>query len=175
MNTIFKENVILECNMCAVSDECVLDKSLGFCPLEIETYERFMKALEDEYENVTETVKLVAEQLIMNMIFANRVARHIKLKGLTQKVKIETPDGLTKEYDQENILKQGLHLDINRVIRLFKEMKLTPKEKSPVRKQVDIREMIVNANVQGTPQYSNTTVTSRRRKDLLRKVQNTSG
>jgi hypothetical protein len=104
-----------------------------------------MTALEEEYENVTEVVKLVAEQLIMNMIFANRVARNIKLKGLTTKVKIVTPEGVEKEYDQENILKQGMHLDINRVIRLFKEMKLTPKEATPQKKHIMITELIRSA------------------------------
>lgn len=146
MNNTFKENVIQQCRRCVVHDECELDKSSGYCPLEMEVYDRFMTALEEEYENVTAVVKLVAEQLIMNMIFANRVARHIKLKGLTTKVKIITPDGMEKEYDQENILKQGMHLDINRVIRLFKEMKLTPKEASPQKKQLDIRQMIVNVS-----------------------------
>jgi hypothetical protein len=146
VNDTFRENVIQQCRRCVVSDECEIDKSLGYCPLEEEIYDRFMNALEEEYDNVTEVVKLIAEQLIMNMIFANRVARHIKLKGLTQKVKITTPDGMEKEYDQENILKQGLHLDINRVIRLFKEMKLTPKEKSPTKKQLDIRQVIMNVN-----------------------------
>jgi len=146
MNNNFRENVIQQCKGCVVSEECELDKSLGYCPLEIEVYERFMSALDEEYDNVTEVVRLIAEQLIMNMIFANRVARNIKLKGLTQKVHITTPDGFQKEYDQENILKQGMHLDINRVIRLFKEMKLTPKESSPQKKQLDIRQMIVNVS-----------------------------
>lgn len=168
MNNTFKENIIQQCSRCVVRDECELDKSTNHCLLEIEVYEKFMSALDEEYENVTEVVKLVAEQLIMNMIFANRVARHIKLKGLTTKVKITTPDGMEKEYDQENILKQGMHLDINRIIRLLKEMKLTPKEKSPVRKQVDIREMIMN--VSGTSQPTITVKPARKRKDLLQSV-----
>jgi hypothetical protein len=171
MNDTFKENVIQQCRRCVVFDECELDKSSGYCPLEMEVYDRFMTALEEEYDNVTEVVKLVAEQLIMNMIFANRVARNIKLKGLTQKVHITTPDGMEKEYDQENILKQGLHLDINRVIRLFKEMKLTPKEKSPVRKQVDIREVIMNVNREANVGGNQPVHTEkRRRKAVLQQV-----
>lgn len=145
MNDTFKENVILTCDRCVVKDECDLNKS-GYCILEIAVYERFMKAIEAEYENVTEVQKMVAETLVQSLILANRVSRQIKLKGLTTKVKIVTPDGLEKEYDQENILKMGFHLDINRVIRLLKEMKLTPKEASPQKRQIDIREMIVNVS-----------------------------
>jgi hypothetical protein len=171
MNNTFKENVIQQCSRCVVLDECEIDKSLGYCSLEMDVYEKFMVALEEEYDNVTEVVKLVAEQLIMNMIFANRVARHIKLKGLTTKVKITTPDGLEKEYDQENILKQGLHLDINRVIRLFKEMKLTPKEKSPTKKQIDIRQVIMNVNREATVRGNQPIPNEkRRRKAVLQEV-----
>lgn len=169
VNDTFRENVIQQCRRCVVKDECDIDKSLGYCPLEEEVYERFMTALEEEYENVTEVVKLVAEQLIMNMIFANRVARHIKLKGLTTKVKITTPDGMEKEYDQENILKQGMHLDINRVIRLFKEMKLTPKEATPQKKHIMITELIRSA-VNVPRESSQTVKLARKRKDILPSV-----
>ena len=164
MNNTFKENVIQQCRRCVVSDECEIDKS-GYCSLEIDVYERFMKALDEEYDSVTGVQRMLAEQLIANMIFSNRVSRHIKLKGLTQKVHIVTPDGEKKEYDQENILKQGMHLDINRVIRLFKEMKLTPKESSPQKKQLDIRQVIMNVS---NPRDTTPANVARKRKAILK-------
>ena len=55
----------------------------------------------------------------------------IKLDGLQQDVEMETKSGNTLKFKKEHILKQGLHLDITRMMRLLKELKKTPKEADP--------------------------------------------
>lgn len=97
-----------------------------------------MKSLESEY-NVTEMIRILAESVVGDIILTNRVDRYIKLRGLKEKAFIKNEAGEVLEVDRENLLKSGLHLDKNRILRFVKEMKLTPKEKNP-------KEMNVNYN-----------------------------
>jgi ABC-type Zn2+ transport system substrate-binding protein/surface adhesin len=104
INDIFRENVIQQCRRCTIRDECELDKSTGFCPLEESVYEDFMNALEEEYESVTRIQRLLAEQLITNLILANRVSRHIKIKGDMNNNKNERFNGEIR--DREKVVRR---------------------------------------------------------------------
>ena len=139
MNNNFKFNYVLNCNDCEVFDQCPAAEEGQSCKWEEEDYEDMLSALKDEYA-LNRSSLLVAEQLIANMFVAKRAMRELKFNGLTKQV--VTEDGRTIVV--ENPVKQGMHLEFNRIIRLFKELKMTPKEKAPTTRKVETKSMIMN-------------------------------
>jgi len=139
----FKLFHIQECRFCQVYDKCPYkdkDKT-KYCPYEEELYEEFMNGLEKEYI-ITPPIRILAQSVIYNLILAWRIAFMLKIRGLEEEAQIYK-DGETIEILRENILKSGLHLDYNRVIRMLKELRLTPKEKSPQEKRITIKQQII--------------------------------
>lgn len=135
----FKWNCIIECEDCPVKDHCPIadDEEDGYCGWEKEDFSRLMKSLDKEYL-LNESSKLIAENLIANLLVAKRGLRELKLSGVL--IKEEDEDGILRTI--ENPIKRGLHLEHNRIIRLLKEMKLTPKEAGPRVKKVDVKDML---------------------------------
>lgn len=140
MDDNFKFNFVLQCGQCKVRNACPISSTddKNYCGWELEDYEDLMFALSQEYA-LNKSGELVAEQLIANMLIAKRGMRELKFKGLT--TTIHTKEGVLKI---ENPIKQGLHLEVSRIIRLFKEMKLTPKEKMPTTKKVESKQIMLN-------------------------------
>ncbi len=128
-NENFKFNNIMQCKYCEDKNDCSFKgKPDDYCKLELNVFDEVMEAIQLESE-LTPTVKIIAKALIKDLILADRVSRNIKLKGLREKVMIQNNEGEIVEIERENILKQGGHLDVNRIIRLVKELRMTPKEK----------------------------------------------
>ncbi len=139
----FKLFHIQQCKYCQVYNECPYVGKGGdtFCPYEEELYDEFINGLEKEYI-ITPPIRILAQSVLYNLILAWRIAFMLKVKGLEEEAQIYK-DGETIEIIRENILKSGLHLDYNRMIRMLKELRLTPKEKAPQEKKITIKQQIL--------------------------------
>jgi len=131
-------NYLMQCKFCPDRSICPFKKKVNddsYCVYELKLYDDFMKSLDDNYTLII-AHKMLVESVIFNMIVSQRVARRLKIDGLEQDVNIEKEDGETVSYKKEHILKQGLHLDMTRIIKMLRELKLTPKERSPKEERI---------------------------------------
>ncbi|MHA1772712.1 MAG: hypothetical protein ACTSXO_01115 [Candidatus Heimdallarchaeota archaeon] len=147
---MFKYFSVMECKDCPDKDRCPYFKketdSTGpiYCPLELAIYYAFMEALENEYKT-TEIVRDTARILIGDILMMYRAQRRIKTKGLIEDMFVKDKEGNVVKLKHENLVKAGMHLDKSRILRFFKELKLTPKEKLPSESKriVEFRKILV--------------------------------
>lgn len=131
-------NYIMQCGLCPDRSRCIYKdkvKDDNYCLFELDIYRRFKDSLDQNYTLIPAHWLLV-EQVIWDMIIRQRISRRLKFDGLDEDVEIEDPDGRIKRFKKEHILKQGMHLDMVRILRMLRELKLTPKEASPKQSKV---------------------------------------
>ena len=137
---------ILNCGNCPIRSECPIKENNDdnhLCDFEIELYNDLMTAAEMGY-TLTDFDRKLVEEIVYQLILAQRMKGEIKFKGFLTKKKIITPRGDEMEIEEPNPSIAALHLPYHRLVRMLKEMKLTPKEKDPQVKRVDIRKAIVD-------------------------------
>ena len=130
-------NYLMQCKYCQDKEQCPFREKIKpdtYCVYELKLYDDFMKSLDENYTIIT-AHKMLVESVIFNLIISQRVARKLKIDGLEQEVQIDR-DGEITTFKKEHILKQGLHLDMTRILRMLRELKLTPKERSPKEERI---------------------------------------
>jgi len=139
----FKLFHVMQCKHCQVKGFCPYSKKEDelFCPYEQDLYTEFMEGMEEEYV-ITTPIRILAQSVIYNIILSWRIAFMLKVRGLEEEATIYK-DGEEIDIIRENILKAGLHLDYSRIIRLLKELRLTPKERTPQEKKITIKQQIL--------------------------------
>lgn len=136
-------NYMMQCGICPDKDVCPCkSEDKEYCVFETKLFRDFVESLDANY-SLKSVHRFLIEQVIYNLIISQRIARRLKIDGLQQDVKItDLETGKSKEFKVEHILKQGLHLDLSRVLRMLRELKLTPKEENPKESKViqDVRD-----------------------------------
>ena len=141
-----KFNYVMQCEYCTVRDKCKLGKDNShYCDYELNLIESIKNFILGYYKVEERDIEMPLVLLIRNEILAMRIHRELKFKGMTKEVEIPTPDGSIFR-EEENVLKQGLHLDENRIIRLLREMKLTPREREPAIRKMEIKQIVMQVS-----------------------------
>jgi hypothetical protein len=147
---------IQNCGKCAVRYGCPIvgksdDKHL--CDYEKEQALELLDAAEKEYL-MNEFERQLVKEIIYQVILAQRIKGILKYEGVTITKTIKTKQG-DMELEEQHPATSALHLAYHRMVRMLKEMKLTRKEKDPVKKNVNIKKMIIKKGKDGKVAVSN--------------------